>query len=70
MSEHFECRNCFHVGPLTVHGRCERCHSDKVMSVEVMEVIEFRDLQLREQKTRAEREAAGMWLRNYRKAAS
>lgn len=34
MQESFECRACFHVGPLTVHGACERCGSQSVISQE------------------------------------
>lgn len=68
MAEHFECRNCFHVGPLTVHGRCERCHSLAVIS---QEVIQLREV-MAAGKSHPVRvaEAAGMWLRTYRRAAS
>jgi rRNA maturation endonuclease Nob1 len=31
--ELYECRSCYHTGPLSEHGRCERCGSDSVLSV-------------------------------------
>jgi len=37
--EHFECRDCLHVGSLDVHGACERCGSQAVISVEVLSVL-------------------------------
>jgi len=37
--EIFECRNCFHAGPLTVHGRCMFCNSDSVISHEVIALL-------------------------------
>lgn len=42
--EIFECRNCFHAGPLTVHGRCKRCDSDSVISQEVIAVMLAKEL--------------------------
>lgn len=36
MPELYECSNCFHSGPLDIHGGCERCGSRAVMSKEVM----------------------------------
>jgi hypothetical protein len=38
-SEIFECRNCLHAGPLTIHGRCEHCNSDAVISQEVIALL-------------------------------
>jgi len=35
-AEHFECTNCFHIGPLSVHGGCEECHSQAVISQELI----------------------------------
>jgi hypothetical protein len=35
--ERYECRNCFHVGPLNVHGGCESCGSQAVISQELMQ---------------------------------
>jgi hypothetical protein len=34
--EHFECANCFHKWPLDIHGGCEHCHSQAVMSLAVI----------------------------------
>lgn len=34
--EQFECGNCYHVGHLDLHGGCERCHSQAVLSIEVL----------------------------------
>lgn len=36
MPELYECSNCFHRGPLDIHGGCERCHSQAVMSEQVI----------------------------------
>lgn len=36
-SECFSCRNCFKVGPLTIHGRCSTCDSEAVQPVVVLE---------------------------------
>jgi hypothetical protein len=36
MRERYECSNCFHVGPLNVHGGCESCGSLAVISQELM----------------------------------
>lgn len=33
MPELYECSNCFHTGPLNLHGGCERCSSLAVISV-------------------------------------
>lgn len=33
MPELYECSNCFHTGPLDLHGGCERCSSLAVISV-------------------------------------
>ncbi len=32
MPEHFECLDCFHIGPLTIRGKCSRCNSSAVIS--------------------------------------
>jgi hypothetical protein len=32
MSEDFECQDCFRVGPLSKHGRCDGCGSDAVIT--------------------------------------
>jgi hypothetical protein len=34
-----ECANCFHKGALNRHGRCERCDSQAVMSVSLLELL-------------------------------
>lgn len=34
--EQWECANCFHRGPLTQQGRCEKCGSTSVISQEVI----------------------------------
>lgn len=46
MIENFECRNCFAILPLDIHGRCSACGSSSVISQEVVCVGEFqaRDL--------------------------
>lgn len=31
-NEKWQCDNCFHVGPLSIHGRCEACGSEAVIS--------------------------------------
>jgi hypothetical protein len=36
MRELFECRDCFHTGPLNHHLHCECCGSDQVTSQEVI----------------------------------
>jgi hypothetical protein len=36
VKELFECRDCFHIGPLNVHGGCEECHSQAVISQELI----------------------------------
>lgn len=36
MRETFECRNCYHSGPLNKHGRCEACGSESVISQEAI----------------------------------
>ncbi len=36
--ELFECRNCFHIGTLTVRGGCEACGSCSVISQELLSV--------------------------------
>lgn len=38
MPELYECSNCFHTGPLNLHGGCERCSSLAVISVVKIEV--------------------------------
>ena len=37
--EQFECRNCHHVGHLDVHGCCECCHSQAVVSTELISLM-------------------------------
>lgn len=44
MFEKFECRDCFHAGPLNIHGRCERCNSDSVISQEVIAIMLAKEL--------------------------
>ena len=39
--ELFECRNCLHVGPLTVRGECEACGSAAVISQEVLSILPY-----------------------------
>jgi|SRR5215469_1554716 len=34
MSEQFICINCKNIGPLNPHGKCEKCDSESVVSVE------------------------------------
>lgn len=41
--ELFECRNCFHAGELNIHGRCEHCDSDAVISQEVIALLLIKD---------------------------
>lgn len=41
-SEQFECADCFHVGALDIHGGCELCHGQQVMSLEVKQALSFR----------------------------
>lgn len=36
--EKFECRDCLHVGTLDVHGACECCGSQSVISIEKLSV--------------------------------
>jgi hypothetical protein len=36
MREKYECRNCFHAGTLSVHGGCEHCGSQAVISLELV----------------------------------
>lgn len=36
MKEKYECTNCFHAGPLGLHGGCECCGSQAVISVELL----------------------------------
>jgi len=38
MTELYECSNCFHTGPLDLHGGCERCSSLAVISVAKIQV--------------------------------
>lgn len=38
-AELFECRDCFHAGTLTIHGRCEACNSDCVISQELIALL-------------------------------
>lgn len=42
--EIFECRNCFHAGPLNLHGRCQFCDSDSVISHEVIALLLGKEL--------------------------
>jgi len=37
--EQFECRNCHHVGDLDLHGGCECCSSQAVVSLEVISLV-------------------------------
>lgn len=37
--EIYECRNCFYSGQLNLRLRCERCDSDKVISLEVISLL-------------------------------
>lgn len=39
MGELYECRNCLNVDTLTIHGRCNHCDSDSVISLEVLELL-------------------------------
>jgi hypothetical protein len=32
MNEMFECRDCFYIGPIGLHGNCERCGSKGVVT--------------------------------------
>jgi len=41
MPEFFECRNCFHVGPLSTRGECESCGSGSVISQEVLSILPY-----------------------------
>jgi hypothetical protein len=34
--EQYQCCACFHIGPLNLHGGCERCSSQIVISQELM----------------------------------
>lgn len=43
-NEQFQCRTCHHIGPLTVHGRCESCNSDSVITQEVFRGMTILDL--------------------------
>lgn len=38
-SEEFECLDCFLVGTLNVHGRCQRCDSNAVLPFMILENI-------------------------------
>lgn len=38
--ESFVCLNCYFVGPLDVHGRCVKCSSDVVASVEAIKALD------------------------------
>ena len=40
MPEEYECSNCWWIGPLDTHGRCERCGSEAVLSQEVTGKVE------------------------------
>jgi hypothetical protein len=40
--EQFECRDCFHIGSLTVRGECEECGSQAVVSQELLTLLEYR----------------------------
>lgn len=42
--EKFECRECCHVGELSVRGTCELCGSGSVVSVELLTLIAERNL--------------------------
>jgi Zn finger protein HypA/HybF involved in hydrogenase expression len=45
MNEAFECRNCFHIGSLDSHLRCERCGSDSVIPQQVFRGDTFSHLE-------------------------
>lgn len=36
--EHYECLDCYYVGLLTTHGRCQRCGSYAVITVEKIQL--------------------------------
>lgn len=38
-TEAYECGNCYHVGPLNQHGRCEVCDSRAVISAHLVEIL-------------------------------
>jgi len=42
--EIFECRNCFRAGLLTIHGRCQWCNSESVISQEVIALLLHKQL--------------------------
>jgi hypothetical protein len=35
-SRQFQCRDCFHIGPLDINGCCNNCHSGSVISQELL----------------------------------
>ena len=41
--EQFECGNCYHVGHLDLHGGCEHCHSQAVVSKDLLELVRIRE---------------------------
>jgi len=43
--EHFECRNCFLIGALNIHGACQGCGSQSVISQELLSLNEAAILQ-------------------------
>lgn len=37
--EQFECLDCYHVGSLDIRGGCEHCHSQAVISAELVSLL-------------------------------
>ncbi|MCU1338826.1 MAG: hypothetical protein JWO19_4407 [Bryobacterales bacterium] len=43
--EQFQCCDCLHIGPLDIHGGCEGCHSQAVISQELISLRDLRQLE-------------------------
>jgi rRNA maturation endonuclease Nob1 len=39
MNDEFQCEACFHIGALDVHGACECCGSQRVISQALIQAV-------------------------------
>ena len=46
MSEQYECQNCFQTTPVDEHGRCGNCHSEAIVSQQVLSYIRDKEERL------------------------
>lgn len=44
-AEHWECVDCYHRGPLDIHGRCDACKSNNVIAVDLLDLLAYKATQ-------------------------